>query len=67
MLTANDPGERPADGRVAAQLLLEAGALPQGDAEGSQLASQIERLARQAGDEAVGRLQAHPLVPALRG
>jgi len=67
MLTANDPAERPADGRVAAQLLLEAGALPQGDAEGSQLASQIDRLARQAGDDAVARLQAHPLVPALRG
>jgi tRNA A-37 threonylcarbamoyl transferase component Bud32 len=66
MLTADDAGLRPRDGRVAAQLLLEAGALPADDSEGIQLAAQIERLARQAGDDAEQRLLAHPLVPALR-
>ena len=67
MLTATDSHQRPTDGREAAQLLLEAGALPGDDSEGTQLASQIERLARQAGDDAVARLRAHPLVPALKG
>jgi tRNA A-37 threonylcarbamoyl transferase component Bud32 len=66
-ITTEDPGARLADGRVAAQRLLEAGALPQGDAEGSQLAAHIDRLARQAGDDAIARWQAHPLVGALRG
>ncbi len=66
MLTADDVADRPADGRIAAQLLLEAGALPADDAEGALLAAQIERLARQAGGDAEARLQAHLLVPALR-
>ena len=66
MLTAADVADRPADGRIAAQLLLEAGALPADDGEGAQLAAQIERLARQSGDDAEARLRAHPLVPALR-
>ena len=66
-ITAEDPAERLADGRVAAQRLLEAGALPVDDAEGAQLAAHIERLARQHGDDAVGRWQSHPLAAPLRG
>jgi tRNA A-37 threonylcarbamoyl transferase component Bud32 len=66
-ITAEDPTQRLADGRIAAQRLLEAGALPVDDAEGSQLATHIDRLARQAGDEAIARWQAHPLAGALRG
>jgi|GEM_PF-956250 len=66
-ITTEDPAARLADGRVAAQRLLEAGALPVDDAEGSQLATHIDRLARQAGDDAIARWQAHPLMGALRG
>jgi serine/threonine protein kinase len=66
-ITAEDPGARPADGRVAAQRLLEAAALPVKDQEGSDLAIHIGRLARQAGDKAVARWDAHPLMSALRG
>ncbi|HEY1097712.1 MAG TPA: protein kinase, partial [Myxococcota bacterium] len=65
-LTADDAAARPADGRVAARLLLEAFALPVDDAEGARLAAQIERLARQAGDDAEARRRNHPLVSALK-
>ena len=65
-LTAADPAQRPADGRVAADLLLQAGALPLGDDDGAQLATHIEMLARRSGDDAVLRAGAHPLVGALR-
>jgi serine/threonine protein kinase len=65
-LTADDPKARPLSGGVAAQLLLEAGAFPAGDDEGAQLAAHIDRLARQAGDAAVARKAAHPLVLALQ-
>jgi tRNA A-37 threonylcarbamoyl transferase component Bud32 len=66
LLTAEDPQLRPADGRVAADLLLQAGALPLGDDEGAQLATHIEMLARREGDDAIARAAAHPLVGALR-
>ena len=66
MLTADDMAQRPADGRIAAELLLEAGALPAGDADGAALAAQIERLARQAGGDAEHRLRDHLLVSALK-
>jgi tRNA A-37 threonylcarbamoyl transferase component Bud32 len=65
-LTAPDPTHRPADGRTAADLLLQAGALPLGDDDGAQLATHIDLLARRAGDAAVARAAAHPLVKALR-
>ncbi len=65
-LTAESPEDRPDNGRVAAQQLLEAGAFPLSDDEGTQLASHVERLARQAGDDASTRLAQHPLIPALR-
>jgi tRNA A-37 threonylcarbamoyl transferase component Bud32 len=66
MLTALEPADRPADGRVAADLLLQAGALPIGDDDGAQLATHIDMLARRAGDDAVARATAHPLVGVLR-
>ena len=66
MLTTTNLEVRPATGRIAAELLLEAGALPQGDGEGAQLAAHVEMLARREGDDAVARLKAHPLVGALR-
>jgi tRNA A-37 threonylcarbamoyl transferase component Bud32 len=66
MLTAIDPDQRPADGRIAADLLLQAGALPAGDDDGNQLATHIDMLARRAGDDAVARAAAHPLVGVLR-
>jgi tRNA A-37 threonylcarbamoyl transferase component Bud32 len=65
-MTAEDPTARPKNGRVAAQLLLEAAALPVKDQEGVELAAHIGRLARHAGDEALRRWEAHPLMPALR-
>jgi tRNA A-37 threonylcarbamoyl transferase component Bud32 len=65
-MTADDPAGRPKDGRVAAQQLLEAAALPVKDQEGADLAAHIGRLARQAGDEAVHRWETHPLLLALR-
>ena len=66
-ITTEDPAVRLADGRVAAKRLLEAGALPADDDAGSQLATHIDRLARQAGDDAVARWRAHPVMGALRG
>lgn len=66
-ITAEDPTARLAAGRVAAQRLLEAGALPADDVEGARLAAHIDRLARQSGDEAVARWRDHPLADALRG
>ncbi|MBM4280811.1 MAG: hypothetical protein FJ137_08640, partial [Deltaproteobacteria bacterium] len=66
LLTAPDPAQRPKDGRAAADLLLQAGALPLGDNEGAQLATHIEMLARRTGDDAVARAAAHPLLGALR-
>ncbi len=66
MLTSTSPFERPQGGRAAAELLLEAGALPNGDAEGAQLAAHVEMLARREGDAAVERMKMHPLVGALR-
>jgi tRNA A-37 threonylcarbamoyl transferase component Bud32 len=65
-LTAEAPEARPGDGRLAAQQLLEAGAFPKSDDEGGQLAAHVERLARQAGDDASARLAQHPLISALR-
>lgn len=64
--TADNPDDRPGDGVVAAQLLLEAGALPVADVDGQALATRIDSLARQAGEEALARLEQHPLIPALR-
>jgi serine/threonine protein kinase len=58
--------DRPKDGRVAAQELLEAAALPQDAKEGTALFHHLEALARREGDAALARLQAHPLVAALR-
>jgi tRNA A-37 threonylcarbamoyl transferase component Bud32 len=66
-ITAEDRDARPPDGRTAAQRLLEAAALPVKEQEGSDLAIHIGRLARQAGDDAVARWEAHPLMSALRG
>lgn len=66
MLTTTDLSIRPLTGRIAAELLLEAGALPQGDSEGAQLAAHVEMLARREGDDAVARMKAHVLVAALR-
>lgn len=65
-LCALDPADRPADGRAAAQLLLEAGAMPLTDKEGIALFHHVESLAAREGDEALGRMRAHPLVRALR-
>jgi len=65
-LTADDPQKRPASGLIAAQHLLEAGAFPATDEEGTQLYAHIERLAKRGGDDAMTRLKEHPLVPALR-
>ena len=66
-LTARDPAQRPADGRVAAQGLLEAAALPLDDKEGQALFHHLQALAAREGDAAQARLAAHPLVAALRG
>ncbi len=66
MLTSVELTQRPLSGRTAAELLLEAGALPQGDLEGTQLATHVEMLARREGEEALARLKSHPLVSALR-
>lgn len=57
---------RPQDGRAAAELLLEAGALPLADKDGAQLLAHIEMLARREGEAALARLQEHPLIAALR-
>lgn len=66
LLVAKDPAERPRDGRAAADLLLEAAALPLHDKEGEALFHHVESLAMREGEAAVARLQAHPLVNALR-
>lgn len=65
-LTAKEPGDRPANGRAAADLLLEAGALPLHDKEGAALFHHVESLATREGEAALARLRAHPLVDALR-
>jgi serine/threonine protein kinase len=65
-LCARDPGERPTEGAVAAELLLEAGALPLGDREGAALFAHVESLAAREGEAAVARLRRHPLIGALR-
>lgn len=65
-LTARDPAERPANGRVAADWLLEAGALPLHDKEGAALFHHVESLAKREGDAALKRLQDNILVDALR-
>lgn len=65
-LTAVDPAARPSDGRTAADLLLQAGALPIADREGAALFHHVESLAQREGDAAVKRMRAHPLVAALR-
>lgn len=66
LLTTSDPQRRPPGGRRAAELLLEAASLPQGDSEGTRLAGHIEMLARREGEAALERLRDHPLVPTLR-
>lgn len=65
-LCHEDPEVRLKDGRVAAQRLLEAAALPALDKEGLPLVSHLEMLARREGEEAQARLAAHPLFKALR-
>lgn len=66
LLVARDPADRPRDGRVAADLLLEAGALPLHDREGEALFHHVESLAAREGDAALARMRAHPLVNTLR-
>jgi tetratricopeptide (TPR) repeat protein len=65
-LCALDPAARPKDGRLAADLLLEAGALPLHDKEGLALFQRVESLAHSEGPAALERLRGHPLVDALR-
>lgn len=65
-LCASDPAKRPKDGRVAADLLLEAGALPLHDKEGIALFHHVESLAKREGEAAQERLRQHALVDALR-
>lgn len=65
-LCARDPSQRPKDGRAAADLLLEAGALPLQDKDGSALFHHVESLARREGDAAQERLRLHALVDTLR-
>ena len=66
MLTSTEVAKRSATGRIAADLLLEAGALPHGDTEGAQLAAYVDMLARREGEDAVARTRSHLLVGALR-
>ena len=65
-LCGKDPAQRPKDGRVAADLLMEAGALPLHDKEGAALYHHVESLAAREGERAQARMKAHPLVNALR-
>ncbi len=65
-LCAMDPSDRIPDGRAAADLLLEAGALPLHEKEGAALYHHVESLAAREGEAAVERMKAHPLVDALR-
>ncbi len=60
------PEARPKDGRVAAQQLLEAAAMPMTDAEGDALFHHLESLANREGPQAAARMQEHPMVQALR-
>jgi tRNA A-37 threonylcarbamoyl transferase component Bud32 len=65
-LRAVDPRHRPSDGRVAAQRLLEAGAMPLTDGEGAALFHHVESLATREGGQALTRMRAHPLVAVLQ-
>lgn len=65
-LSARDPAARPANGRIAADWLLEAGALPLHDKEGAALFHHVESLAKREGEAALQRLREHTLVDALR-
>jgi hypothetical protein len=51
---------------VAAEQLLEAAALPVTDADGERLLAHLRSLAQRQGDEALHRLQEHPLSALLR-
>jgi hypothetical protein len=64
-LCAPDPAQRPKNGRDAAQLLLEAGAMPVTDKEGEALFHHIESLAAREGEGARERMAAHALVSSL--
>lgn len=64
-LCAAEPGQRPLDGRAAAELLLQAGALPQNDKEGASLFHHIVSLAQREGEAAQERLKRHALVDVL--
>jgi eukaryotic-like serine/threonine-protein kinase len=64
-LVEKAPADRPRDGRAAADLLLEAGALPLYDKEGAALYHHVESLAQREGEAAVARMRSHPLVGAL--
>lgn len=66
LLVHTDPASRPAHGRTAAELLLEAGALPLHDRDGAALYHHVQSLAAREGEEAVARLRRHMLVDALR-
>lgn len=65
-LCAKEPAQRPKDGRVAAQQLLEAGAMPLTDKEGEALFHHVESLATREGDAALARMRASALVSALK-
>jgi hypothetical protein len=65
-MCATDPDDRPENARIASDLLLEAGALPQHEKEGAALYHHVESLAAREGEAALERMKAHPLVDALR-
>jgi tRNA A-37 threonylcarbamoyl transferase component Bud32 len=64
-LTADDPAQRPADPRAAADDLLEAAALPADAGEGERLLERLRGLAADEGPEAEARLEGNEIVALL--